>query len=420
MKKENKNQVNIAVCGSLETDTGQKTSTLVEQLQSIKDINVKVIYSQVIKEAELILRTANMLKDYKYVDRSFILDDYESQNIYTDNIKVLLEPEDVDIMIVTEVDTEVAAGVIYQALIKSKNVINMNAVSEITLGLFFKKLAESKDVIYTVGAGDEPAATLELIRFCDLLGLDVICAGKGKNNPLNVYCTPGNFTKKAEQVGVSPRGITSFVDGTKTMLEMAILSNATGYSLDVDGMHGPDVGIEDLVNTFDLKKKGGILNSTPAIDYAIGDVAPGVFVIFTSKQKTIVSELNYLKMGSGPNFLLYKPYHLGNIESPLSIFDIKLGKKPTLTVKDRMTTSVAAKAKHDLKKGSMLDRVGGYDFYGFAIGYSKMLKNNLVPIGLVEKSLVKKNVKKGKLISFDDIECNKASIIYKLYSSDNK
>jgi len=195
----------------------------------------------------------------------------------------------------------------------------MNAASEVLLGLYSKKLAKNNGVIYSVGAGDEPAVTLNLVNYCRKLGLDIVCAGKGKNNPLNIYSNPDDFLEKSKEIGVSPQGITSFVDGTKTMLEMTILSNAAGIKIDKGGMHGPSINLDSLISTLIHKSEGGILENTPVVEYVIGNVAPGVFTVFTSKQEAILKELNYLKMGKGPYFLLYTPYHLGNIESPLSI-----------------------------------------------------------------------------------------------------
>lgn len=420
MQEDRKKIINIAIIGSLGTDTGQRTSTLVEQMEALNNINIKAVYNKDIEEAELILEKANLQAKYKYIDNKKDLKNSRHKNIITDNLEVFLDIENIDVVMVTEVDTEIAVDITYKSLKRKINVINMNAVSEVTLGHFFKNLAYSKNVIYSVGAGDEPAATLDLINFCENLGLDIICAGKGKNNPLNVYCTPDDFIEKGREINVNPQSIASFVDGTKTMLEMAILSNSTGFPIDKPGMHGPKVNVSDLVRTFNLEKDSGILDRVPVIDYAIGDVAPGVFVVFTSRQKSIINELNYLKMGDGPNFLLYKPYHLGNIEAPLSVYDVMLKKRPTLTVKDNFITLVAARAKKDLKEGHIIDSAGGYDFSGFAIDYKEMTNKNYAPIGLVEKSKLKRDIKKDKIISFEDIECNPNSIIFDLWNLQKK
>jgi len=415
-EKTNNNVINVGIAGGLETDTGQKTSTLITQVESLKVMSVKAIYNKDIKEAKSILEEANLLEKFEYINGRNRDRSSKAKKIYTDSLAIFLNMKDLDVVIVSEINTKVAAEVIFNCIIKSKNVINLNALSEVTLGLLFKNLADSNNIIYSVGAGDEPAATLELVNFCEKLGLDIICAGKGKNNPLDIYCTPDDFIEKGRQIKVSPGSIASFVDGTKTMLEMAILSNATGIPIDKTGMHGPKVNVADLIKTFNLKKDGGILNSIPAVDYAVGDIAPGVFVVFTSKQESIINELKYLKMGDGPNFVLYKPYHLGNIEAPMSIYDIVFSKKSTLTVKKEMITSVAAIAKKDIKVDDFMDRIGGHTFFGIAIVYKEMIEKSYVPIGLVEGSRVKENIKKGEIISFDKIECNSDSIAYNLWN----
>jgi len=410
-------KISVALAGSVETDTGQKTRTLVEQINGIKDLEIKAFYNKDKKAAEEVLAAAGVLKKFSYAGEK---NSYNENSIYTDSMDLFVKTGEIDAYIITEINAAHAAEIIYNCLINGKKVINLNAISEVTLGLAFKKIAEENNTIYSVGAGDEPAATLELINYCNMLGLEVICAGKGKNNPLNVHSNPDNFIQKGKEMDVSPYLIASFVDGTKTMLEMAILSNAAGFSIDVDGMHGPKADIKDLINVFKLKKDGGILKKCPVIDYAIGDIAPGVFVVFTSRQKSIIEELIYLKMGNGPNFLLYKPYHLGNIESPLSIYDLVCGGRPTLTVKNKYLSTVAAKAKKDLKAGEKIDFSGGYSFYGYAVDFEIFNKAGYAPIGLIEDSTAVKDIKKDDVIKFDDIELNKNNIMYKLWGRQKK
>lgn len=419
MNKEQKFEkvINVGIAGSFDTDTGQRTSTLVEQMNSIKAMNVIAFYNKDIEVTKSILTEASLLKEFEYIyKRKGNRYSYDDKKIFTDDLDIFLSFEKMDVVIVTEINAELASEVIYRSLKKNKKVINMNAVSEATLGYVFKKLAEANKVIYSVGAGDEPAVTLDLINFCHKLGLDVICAGKGKNNPLNIYCTPDDFIDKGKEINVNPRMISSFVDGTKTMLEMAILSNATGIPIDITGMHGPEINVSDLVKIFNLKEKGGILKNVPVIDYGIGDIAPGIFVVFTSKQKSIINELRYLKLGSGPNFVLFKPYHLGNIESPLSVYDVALKKKPTLTVKEKFITMVVGRAKKDLKEGDLIDDTGGFNFSGLAINFNEMIEKGYAPIGLVENSRIKKNIKKDEIILLENITCNTDSWIYKLWN----
>ncbi|MGM0368758.1 MAG: hypothetical protein ACQEP2_09390, partial [Actinomycetota bacterium] len=401
MINQNKN-ISILIAGSPETDTGQRTSTLAEQVNALQNMEIKSVYNNNIDQAKLILNEAKLNKD-----------------LATSNVEEFLSVSS-DVILVTESNTEIAAEVIFRALFNKKNVVNMNAASEVLIGDYFKNLAENSGVIYSVGAGDEPAVTLNLINYCNKLGLEVICAGKGKNNPLKLYSNPDDFNQKAIELGVSKQGITSFVDGTKTMLEMAILSNASGIPVDEGGMHGPKINLEDLADNLISKNDGGILGKIPAIDYVIGDVAPGVFVIFTSNQKSIVRELNYLKMGQGPYFILYTPYHLGNIEAPLSIYDIAINGKPTINVKDGMITGVAAIAKKDIKTGEELDRIGGYCFAGIAMENSKVKENEYLPLALAENSVARRDIKKGSILRFEDVKVKTDTILYNLYSIQDK
>ncbi len=278
------------VAGSMETDTGQRTSTLLKQIESLKSLDVKALFNEDINEAESILGKADLLSKFKKVIDRDEEENFDRKKIYTDNLATFLGIKDINVVIVSEINTEIATEIIFNCLIKGKNIINLNAVSEVTLGLIFKSLANSNNVIYSVGEGDEPASTLELVNFCLKLGLDIICAGKGKNNPLNTYCTPDDFKQTSKEVSknknvkkgikVSPRNIASFEDGTKTMLEMAILSKATGIPIDKAGMHGPRINLTDLTNTFKLKREGGILSSLPVIDYVIGDIAPLEYLLY--------------------------------------------------------------------------------------------------------------------------------------------
>jgi len=392
--------IRVAVAGSYETDTGQKTSTLMEQIENMPDIEMVSYYCHDIDEAKKVLQKANLAEKFNHISQGKGLSKSNKSRVYTDDLGQFYKSDGFETVIVTEINTSKAAEIIFKGLLKRKNIINLNAVSEVTLGLIFKKLATS-GAIYSVGAGDEPAATLDLIMFCKKLGLKIIAAGKGKNNPMDIYCSPSYFEDKSKEIDVSSRNITSFVDGTKTMIEMAILSNACGFKIDKAGMHGPKVNIDGITKILCSKKDGGILSHIPIIDYTIGDLAPGVFVIFTSDQKSIIEELNYLKMGNGPNYLLYKPYHLGNIESPLSIYDLILEQNPTLVIKDFFVTAVTGRAKKDLKKGDILDSIGGYTFSGLAVDFKQLIKNDYVPIGIIENCKVTSNIRKDEIISFN-------------------
>ena len=385
-------EIGVGFAGSVDTDTGQRTTTLAAQIQSIPEMFVSAVYNPDISEAELVADRAGLGALRK-----------SGSLITTDSLDSFLAAPS-EVIIVSDMDAAVANEVILASFTERKHVVNLNAVSEAALGLYYKVKAAETGVIYSVGAGDEPAATLELVEFCEKLNLQIVCAGKGKNNPMNTGAVPDDYFEYGKQKNLNPQSIASFVDGTKTMLEMSILSNATGWGIDVPGMHGPKLNVEDLNSVFVPESAGGILKKTPVIDYGIGNIAPGVFVIFTTRQQSIIDELQYLKMQGGPYFYLYKPYHLGNIEAPLSIHSILREGRPSLVISDGYRTMVCTKAKKDLSPGEVIDTSGGYCFYGYAVPAEEAERQKLAPMALVEKSRVKRAVKAGELIGFDDIE----------------
>jgi len=197
---------------------------------------------------------------------------------------------------------------------------------------------------------------------------------------------------------------------------MSLLSNATGWGIDKPGMHGPKVNVNELHTTYIPKADGGILSTTPVIDYGIGNIAPGVFVVFTTEQQSIIDELLYLKMQGGPYFHLYKPYHLGNIEAPLSIHSILRDKRPSLVIKDKFVTMVCAKAKKNLEAGEIIDTSGGYCMYGFAVPAADAAAQNLAPMALVEKSTVTRDLAADELITMDYIKVDESRGLLKCWN----
>ncbi|MGM0366829.1 MAG: NAD(P)H-dependent oxidoreductase, partial [Actinomycetota bacterium] len=147
---------------------------------------------------------------------------------------------------------------------------------------------------------------------------------------------------------------------------------------------------------------------------------PGVFTVFTTAQEHIIRELDYLKMGKGPNYLLYTPYHLGNIESPLSIYDVAVDNKATLTVKGDIVTMVCARAKKNIGKGDRLDRIGGYCFSGIALDWVKNMDKGYIPLALAENGVAGREIKKGQVIKVEDMVTHKDSYLYTMYNMQQK
>src|SRR5215212_11967907 len=173
----------------------------------------------------------------------------------------LVRSGSVDVVVEATGIVEVGARVAYEAILEGKHVVMLNVETDVTVGAVLSRVARSAGVVYTGSAGDEPGAILELHDFARSLGFEVMVAGKGKNNPLDLLADAVSVGEEAREKGMNPKMLTSFVDGTKTMVEMGAVANATGLSPDVPGMHGPEETDPDrLVDVFGLREDGGVLS----------------------------------------------------------------------------------------------------------------------------------------------------------------
>ncbi len=292
--------------------------------------------------------------------------------------------------------------------------IDVNVETDVTVGPLLKKMADSAGVVYTVSAGDEPGAVKELYDFADAMGFKILVAGKGKNNPLDIEANPDTVREKAQASNMNPKMLASFVDGTKTMVEMTCVSNATGFVPTKRGMIGPESTIKELPKLLSLKEQGGILDRYKVVEFVKG-IAPGVFVIITTDLPAVKEEMAYLSMGEGPNYILYRPYHLTSIETPLSAARACIYHEPTIVPKGAPVSETVAVAKKDLKAGEYLDSIGGYTVYGVIDTFENAKKDNALPIGLVSpKVKVKTDIKKGETLTYDAVELDENSFILQL------
>ena len=194
----------------------------------------------------------------------------------------------------------------------------------------------------------------------------MIAAGKGKNNALNFDATPDEFEAEARARNMNPRMLVEFVDGSKTMVEMTAVANATGLVPDVPGMHGPSATLDNLAEVLCTKEDGGIFSKAGCVDYTIGKgVAPGVFCIAKPRHPRMLERIVDLKVGEGPNFALVRPFHLTSLEAHLSAFRAVKYRQPDIVPLDYPVAECGAVAKRNLKSGDSLGRIGQYDYRGF-------------------------------------------------------
>jgi predicted homoserine dehydrogenase-like protein len=309
---------------------------------------------------------------------------------------------------------DVGAKIATDAMRNKKHCVMLNVETDVVIGPYLKKLGQENGVIYTGSAGDEPGAVMELYTFAKAMGMDVQVMGKGKNNKLDYNCNPDTVLEEATRRKMSPRMLCSFKDGTKTMVEMTAMSNATGLIPDIIGGHGIEATVKDLPNLYKLKKDGGILNRHGVVEYVNG-IAPGVFVAVSTNNAEITYQMQYHSMGPGPLWILYRPFHLCNLETPLSVAKAVIDNEPTIIPLDGLVSECITVAKIDLKAGQNIDGIGGYTTYGSIASKTESDANAYVPFGLVNKNArMLKDVKKGQLITQDMIALDTTTLIYKL------
>lgn len=333
--------------------------------------------------------------------------------VVTADAMLLANMESLDNVIEATGNTEIGAKVAWTRTTNGLDMVMLNVETDVTVGLLLSKLAKKNSSIYTVAAGDEPAVCKMLYDFSKTMGFEVICLGKGKNNPINVFCTPQMCVEEATIKNMNPKMLCSFIDGTKTMVEMAAVSNATGLLPDVAGMHGPKIEISDLVKTYIPAADGGILSTSGCVDYSTGKVAPGVFAIVKSKDKKVIADMRFLSMGDGPYYMFYRPYHLCNIETPIAVAEAAIYREITV-VAETMHSEVVSVAKRDLLPGERLGTIGGTDFFTRITKYKEAQAKNFVPMGVTPGGMVTKPIRKGEHITFDSFSPDAESFVWKL------
>lgn len=320
-----------------------------------------------------------------------------------EDANTLLESGLIDVVVEATGLPGIGAEYGLKAMREGKHLVMMNVEADTTVGAYLKRQADKLNVVYTLGAGDEPSACMELIEFAAAMGHKIVCAGKGKNNPLKHDAVPHEYEEEACRRNMNPRMLTEFVDGSKTMVEMAAIANATGLVPDIPGMHGPAAGPKELASRLVPTKDGGVLSDIGRVDYSVGKgVAPGVFVIVESEHPRILERMRDLKMGDGPYFCFTRPYHLTSLEVPLTCAKAVLYGTADMVPLDSPIAEVCALAKKDLAAGEQLGEIGEYDYRAWTMEAGDARGASAIPVGLLSKAVVTQAIPKGSLITYDN------------------
>jgi predicted homoserine dehydrogenase-like protein len=331
----------------------------------------------------------------------------------TEDALMLAQLPSLDIVVEATGLTEVGASVAWRCIEAGKHVVMLNVETDVTVGPILSRLADQAGSIYTVASGDEPGELKRLYDETRALGFEVVALGKGKNNAIDFDATPARYRAEAESKGMNPKMLSAFKDGSKTMVEMAAVSNATGLAPDVVGMHGPKVEISDLSTVFVPQEDGGIFSRRGCVDYTTGKVAPGVFAIVTSEDDRVHTDMRFVGMGDGPYYCLLRPYHLCNIETPLAIAQAVLYGERTVASR-RLVSEVVPFAKRDLATGDVVGEIGCADYLGRITTHADAVASGAIPIGITPGGHVTRPIAKGARLTTDNFAPDADKFVYKL------
>jgi predicted homoserine dehydrogenase-like protein len=321
----------------------------------------------------------------------------------TDDPTLVGEAAGIDAVIEATGTVEHGARVTMHAIEHGKHVVLVNAELDGTLGPILKRYADRQGVVISGCDGDQPGAEMNLYRFVKGIGLRPLLCGniKGLEDHYRTPATQEGFARKWHQ---EPYMVTSFADGTKISFEQTVVANATGMRVARRGMMGHQHAgpIDEMLKVYDpaqLLELGGI------VDYVVGATpAPGVYVIATTDDPKHRFQLEMYKMGPGPLYCFYTPFHLCEFEVPNSVARAVLFNDATVAPLGGPVVDVVATAKRDLSAGEVLDSFGEYTTYGQCENADVSAAQRLLPIGLAEGCRLKRDVARDGVLSYDDVD----------------
>lgn len=320
----------------------------------------------------------------------------------TDDFRAVCEATGVDAIVEATGAVEYGCRVVMSAIEQGKHVVLMNAEVDATVGPILSHKAKSAGVVLTGCDGDQPGVQMNLVRFVRGIGLTPLVCGnvKGLQDP---YRTPTTQAAFAARWGQDPHMVTSFADGTKISIEQATVANATGMTVGRRGMYGGDHDghVDELVGAYEvdeLRNLGGV------VDYVVGSKpGPGVFVLAAHDDPKQRHYLELYKLGTGPLYSFYTPYHLCHFEVPTTVARAVLFGDAAIAPLGAPTVEVVATAKQDLSAGSILDGLGGYDTYGQTERADVTRSGDLLPIGVAEGCTLVRNIAKDEVLTYADV-----------------
>jgi len=407
-REQEGNPVKVAIVGAGYMGRGMA----LQIITAIHGMKVVAISNRTLSQARKAYEQAGV-ENIETVETVAQLESAISKGKYaiTNDAMLLCEADGIDAVVEATGEVEFGAHVTLKAIEHKKHAILMNAELDAVVGPILKAYADKAGVVITNVDGDQPGVVMNLYRWVDTIGYKPVLAGNIKGLQ-DHYRTPETQKGFADAVKQKPKMITSFADGTKISMEMAVVANATGFRVGKRGMYGPECKhVTEAVNLFPMDQlmNGGI------VDYVLGaKPGPGVFVLGYNDNPIKQQYAQYLKMGDGPLYAFYVPYHLPHLESPITVARAVLFHDAATAPIAGPVVDVVTVAKRDLKEGEVLDGIGGFHTYGDSENHGVCRKDNLLPMSLSEGCRLKTDILKDQAITYDDVVLPEGRLIDRL------
>ncbi|MEM9971627.1 MAG: SAF domain-containing protein, partial [Pseudomonadota bacterium] len=342
----------------------------------------------------------------------------------TDDVMGMIATDGIDVIVDATGSPEAGVAHILACCEYGKHVVMVNVEADAFAGPELARRARAAGIVYSLGYGDQPALVCEMVDWARTSGFEVVSAGKGtrylprfhQSTPETWYDNFGLSKEVARAAGMNDRLQNSFVDGTKSAIEMAAIANATGLLPPVNGLRFPPCGTQDLARILVPEADGGVLERSGVVEVisslerdgrpVVNDLVTGVYVVFEAKTdyaRRCFVEYKWPTDATGTRTALYKPIHYIGLETGISVASAALRNEPT-GAPDGFRADVAAIAKKDIAAGETLDGEGGYCVWGRIMPAAQSVRAGALPIGMTHGVRAKASVAQGEMLTWADVE----------------
>lgn len=337
---------------------------------------------------------------------------------FSDDPMLACRTSGIDVVVEATGEVEFGAHVAVEAIAHGKHLVLMNAELDAVVGPELKARADAAGVVVSNVDGDQPGVIMNLLRWVRTIGYRPLLAGNLKGLQ-DHYRTPETQQGFADRVNQGVKMITSFADGTKISMEMAVVANATGFGVLTRGMHGHEADhVTEAPQKFDVDE---LLAAGGAVDFLLGaEPGPGVFVLGYNTDPVQAQYASYLKMGEGPLYTFYVPYHLPHLEAPLTCARAALFGDAAITPRGGPVAEVLTAAKTDLAAGTTLDGIGGFHVYGTIDDVEVARRDDLLPMSLSEGCVLRRDVRRDQVLTRADVTIPSGRLVDELRAAQDE